>query len=496
MGTGSYPAPSSTLSGGPTRSFRSPCGTLRPRDLRCARFAANTVGLERWTATNQCAFHRVDQDLAAQAGSAPLVVHVRSLAPHPVACHGPCPPRQGQEVRFELSHAFGGSLAAVPTCAKKMRLSDFCNRLHQTSTLGTARFPAASPPACDLRLTLRTAGSSWANGLTAPGVGNPDSAYRMRQPSGAPLDGEPPASASATTWTLGPRRRLAALLCRELPLPSPGMSPGSHDRPAQHSPGGASIESSSAPSLPIRAFSAADRACDVASDVLCRRPRVNPSTIARDQIPITVGRPTRLRRRLAKGRRLHRIRTPSIDECSLLRHLRFRANHACACASRLRARRRDHEETIAGGAETLPATNRSRCSRARGFHHCDPVPAPLHLPSLPGGRAGRLDPRAPKGRGPCAAHRLLQSKQPASTTTGSSDPRFTEHPRACACALHPTRQLSRSGTGASTLPPACARNLAFSPWNRGFRPHPRGLRLVAEAFASKLGRRWHRFASL
>ena len=163
--------------------------------------------------------------------------------------------------------------------------------------------------------------------------------------------------------------------------------------------------------------------------------------------------------------------------------------YAFACASRLRAPRRDHEETIAGEAEALPATNRSRCSRARGFHHCEPAPAPLHLPSLPGGRAGRLDPRAPKGRGPCAAHRLLQSKQPASTTTGSSDPRFTEHPRACACALHPTRPLSRSGTGASTLPPACARNLAFSPWNRGFR-------LVAEAFASKLGHRWHRVAFL
>jgi hypothetical protein len=46
----------------------------------------------------------------------------------------------------------------------------------------------------------------------------------------------------------------------------------SHDPPAQRSPGGASIESSSAPSFPIRAFSAADRACDVASDVLCDDP--------------------------------------------------------------------------------------------------------------------------------------------------------------------------------------------------------------------------------
>ena len=113
--------------------------------------------------------------------------------------------------------------------------------------------------------------------------------------------------------------------------PPPQRRPwGYHDRPAQRSPGGASIERSSAPSFPIRAFSAADRACDVASDVLCRRPRVNPLTIARDRIPTTLGRPTRLRRRLVKGRRLHRIRTPSIDECSLLRHVRFRVCLALA----------------------------------------------------------------------------------------------------------------------------------------------------------------------
>jgi hypothetical protein len=36
---------------------------------------------------------------------------------------------------------------------------------------------------------------------------------------------------------------------------------------AQRSPGGAAIDGPSAPNLPIRAFSAADRACDEASDV-------------------------------------------------------------------------------------------------------------------------------------------------------------------------------------------------------------------------------------
>jgi len=61
------------------------------------------VGLERRTTANQCAFHRIDLDLAAQVGSAVLVVHARSLAQHPVACRGPCLPRQRREVRFKLS---------------------------------------------------------------------------------------------------------------------------------------------------------------------------------------------------------------------------------------------------------------------------------------------------------------------------------------------------------------------------------------------------------
>jgi len=91
----------------------------------------------------------------------------------------------------------------------------------------------------------------------------------------------------------------------------------------------------------------------------------------------------------------------------------------------------DDEETIACVAETPPATNRLRCSRARGLRHRDPVPAPLHPPSLSLRRAGELDPLAPclrAGRGPNAARRLLQYKQSASTTCESTDPHVTEHP--------------------------------------------------------------------
>jgi hypothetical protein len=74
--------------------------------------------------------------------------------PHPVACRDPVPPRQGPAVRFKLSlrsrllprSRWGRPPypPAQPDAPRKMRLSDFCNRLHFTSTPRTARFPAAS----------------------------------------------------------------------------------------------------------------------------------------------------------------------------------------------------------------------------------------------------------------------------------------------------------------------------------------------------------------
>ena len=74
---------------------------------------------------------------------------------------------------------------------------------------------------------------------------------RTNQPGGASLDGEPPASASAATRYMG----------------------SSHVLQTQRSPGGAAIDGSSAPNLPVRAFSASNRACDEASDVLSCDPR-------------------------------------------------------------------------------------------------------------------------------------------------------------------------------------------------------------------------------
>jgi len=177
-------------------------GTCDAEDLRRARSAVTAAGLERRTTTDQCAFHRIDPNLAARAGSATLVVHVRSFAPHPVACRDPCLPRQGHAVRFRLSRM----LPTLPCGLAVRHEKDASHRLLQPTAPN--EHPAdCSIPGCVLALprlapgTCEIAGSSWAKGLTKPGLGT-----RLRlpdqPPSGASLDGEPPASASVATRIL------------------------------------------------------------------------------------------------------------------------------------------------------------------------------------------------------------------------------------------------------------------------------------------------------
>jgi len=85
-------------------------------------------------------------------------------------------------------------------------------------------------------------------------------------------------------------------------------------------PGGAPIDGSSALHLPAAVFSTARRACDVASDVLCRDPpRIRPLSCESSRIPIASGHQARLSRRLVKDGGFRRTRTPSIAECSLPR---------------------------------------------------------------------------------------------------------------------------------------------------------------------------------
>jgi len=121
------------------------------RDFRCARSAVTAVGLGRRTTADQCAFHRFDLGFAVQVGSAPLVVHARSLAPHPVVCHDPCLPRQRREVRFRLSPAHSHSLAAAPFATGK----DASLRLLQPTVPNEhppdRSIPGCASPAPDLR---------------------------------------------------------------------------------------------------------------------------------------------------------------------------------------------------------------------------------------------------------------------------------------------------------------------------------------------------------
>jgi len=173
----------------------------------------------------------------------------------------------------------------------------------------------------------------------------------MSPPGGASLDGEPPASASAAIRPAG--LEVGA--------------PGTHVIQTLRGPGGASIDCSSAPSLPIAAFSTADRACDVASDALFRDP---PRTWPRGRIPFAWGRWIHLRRRLVKDDDLAGSeRLPSTSSPS-------------PCASGFRR----------GHVGSRGACHRSRCSRARGSRHCDPASGAASPAEPPVGRARGLDP--------------------------------------------------------------------------------------------------------
>jgi len=130
--------------------------------------------------------------------------------------------------------------------------------------------------------------------------------------------------------------------------PRPGPKPRPFTCAVQRSPGGATIDGSSAPDLPPVVFSTAGRACDMTSDAPVRPRRIRH----RCRIPIASGRRTRLCRRLVKDDRVCRLRTPSVAECSLPR--------ARLTLARLRVGSRG-------------ARHRIRCSRARGFRHREPA---------------------------------------------------------------------------------------------------------------------------
>jgi hypothetical protein len=199
-----------------------------------ARPVETAAGLGRRTPTNQSAFRRSVPDLATrQVKSRLLFTHADSTS-HPVARREPLPPRQRLAGRFELSRPRPGP-HGLPRASP-------CRRERCVSPTSATDLRHEHPARCPI----------------------PDG----EPPGGASLDGEPPASASlrpSRSASSRPEPRLTRLV-RALRVP-----------------GGASIESSSAPCFPPAAFSAAERACSSTSDALCRdRPaRARPLGLAR-----------------------------------------------------------------------------------------------------------------------------------------------------------------------------------------------------------------------
>jgi hypothetical protein len=105
-------------------------------ELHLVRPAGPAACLRRRHQTNRSAFHRIDPGLAARA-SCDRACGLNSRRSHPTPCRVPraAPPPS----------RVGWSLHAIPSAAEhalrrprrpreKMPLTDFCNRLHATST--------------------------------------------------------------------------------------------------------------------------------------------------------------------------------------------------------------------------------------------------------------------------------------------------------------------------------------------------------------------------
>lgn len=217
------------------------------RGPRHARPARPAVGLGRRTPTEP---ERLPPDRSGSrdpVGKVAFVVHARRL--HLAPCRSP-------RARPASSKA-GKSLRAIPPLpgssrvaprltvpARKMCLSDFCNRPAIRAPCASSDSRSRSP---SRRAVLRPRDvPAHADPPSTAGSGLRPLQHPDGEPSGgASLDGEPPASAS-----LQPSRSTSS-------EPEPRFTRLVR---APRVPGEASIESSSAPCFPTAALSAADRA--------------------------------------------------------------------------------------------------------------------------------------------------------------------------------------------------------------------------------------------
>jgi hypothetical protein len=210
-------------------------GNLPPRQIRRCRRRFRTTTTGRTRPPSIGSLHALRRGWVGPARC--------SLArPHPAPCCSPrAMPPIGTEAPLDCAaeprSKAGGSLRAIPRSshvsmpspapghaqrARKMRLTDFCNRL-PSRALPDCPIPGCTP--CLARLsTCRSTctGPSWAEAPLATDW-DPPLACRMSLPGGASLDGEPPAST-----TLAQRaRRVACATCRARGI---ARSWWSHDR--------------------------------------------------------------------------------------------------------------------------------------------------------------------------------------------------------------------------------------------------------------------------
>jgi len=167
--------------------------------------------------------------------------------------------------------------------ARKMRLSDFCNRL-------TTRAPCTLPDSRSRSLFCPVAFQRLSTPWTTDHSGS-----RMRV-------------------ELRLTATLQLQLCHNRPGVSRGRSPDPRLKRAPRRSGRASIESSSALCLPTAALSTARRACSLASGILLHDHPARPDLSIRSALTAAG---LRLRRRLVKDSRVVETRTPSLDECAL-----------------------------------------------------------------------------------------------------------------------------------------------------------------------------------
>jgi len=266
-------------------------------------------------------------------------------------------------------------LTACARATRKMRLTDLCNRLPSRAPCGlfgswsrrpsgprsTSRSLVAPRVSCDAR------GGRWLTlgfSLAAAKARVPaDPRCRMSLPSGASLDGEPPASACAAFITRSPEGVPEGALR--------GLCP---ERPRErHSTVLAGPRSTAPPRCTSRSR--------------CFRPRAEPATS-----PLTSSVTTlRGSGREAASPSL-RIARPAFPR-RLVKDSGFVGSGRLPSPSAPSPGRAPRLRVVRVGSRG--ARHRCRCSRARGFCHRDPASgalSPLELPPVETRGARRLDP--------------------------------------------------------------------------------------------------------